>query len=173
MILQNNHRVSNAVRFKVSEANNTWYLIGGTDSWENENDPPEVPGNLSEIGSLLGAKKATLYWVKPDPSGTLIFIGPTGEERWSLIATEEEAYTSECRWVLVESVLSGTEDGAIPLTPFRIVAVSLGVEHTQGSASAVAAADITSQGKLQSVEYSVARTRVETSSYKISSIVEF
>jgi hypothetical protein len=172
MIKTSLHRIANAVRFKTQEANRCWMVIGGTAAWPNESAPPDPLVTASVVNTPIGAKKCTLKWVNPSPTGEIQMVGPAGVERWTEVASEANAYTTGCRYVLVEAEIVGAE---LPTTAFREIGLFLGLTPTAGNeaATALLPAQISSYGRLQTIENRVAVTRDSNSSYKILNIFEF
>lgn len=172
MIIVNTHRVSNAIRFKTTELNNMWLLVGGQDAWPDEGAPPTPSTSASLVNTIIGAVSCTLSLVVQDPAGTLTVLGPLGEETWRELTSDLEGYTESCRWVLVKATLSGS---AFPTTPFRELGFTLGLIPTAGneSKSLLIASEISSIGKLQTLEYRTVVNRDINNSYTLYNIMEF
>ena len=149
-----------------------WLLLGRTAAWTDELNPPAPSITDVTLDDVIGAKRCTLQWVSPSPTGEITLIGPSGEEKWTAYTDEATAVAAGCHWVMVTGEVLGDE---IPTTTFRQLGFFSGLVPTAGNEglNALSAAQIQSVGYVESIENRQAYPRTANSMYRAINIFEF
>lgn len=176
MILVPGHRVKNAIRFKRDCGAKTWLLFGQSTAWPDDNHPPAPAANTSSLNSPFAALKATLFYVKEDPSGTMLFTDALGATRKFLpFADEASAIAGGCNMVIAQGVFTGAQLLACPgVTAYRQIGFATDVMPNVGvSSSFLQATDVLSWGTLESVDNQKPQPLINASTYTLTQLFEF
>lgn len=159
MILTDYSRPKDLIRFKRSNGANTYLILGGTTSWVDDNNPPEIPDGTKTIPDAFAACKATVMFGKKDVAGT--YAAEIPDENgvpvvtlFSEIASEAAllAYSGEI-FAILQATLS---DSDIPLiTNWRKLGFATDLVPDAGheADTFLLAADVTTWGQLETLEY--------------------
>lgn len=172
MLLTTEHRIRNAVRFKLSNDSKIWLVIGGQTAWPTEPEPPTPAVGSTGVNTPIGGRVGVIKWVVPDPLGALPFVTPTGVQYWREVTDVNSMHSEGCRWCLLQSSIAGLE---LPVTTFRELGFFTGLVPNAGFEAAIklSPSEISSYGFLETIEYRPPVTRDENSSFTFSNILEF
>ena len=173
MIGVNGHKIMNAYRF-VSNVT-SWAVIGGTDPWPDENNPPQPELTATTVNTIIGAKKASSELIyQDDVNGTEVFQTASGTTtKWVIVPDLAGALANNAHHVLIKATIVGTE---LPLTDFREVGVYTNLQPealVPPGQENLLPSEIADYGAFELLEYRKVVTRDSSSAYEIVAILEF
>ena len=175
MISTIGHRVLNAHRFFTDTE--LWAVLGGTNAWPDDNNPPLPDTSTGSINTIIGAKKATASMVKRDDvNGTEAFLMDGVITRWTIIPDLSQAISEEARFVLVRVTITGDEGGKIPLSDFREIGIYSNLIRAGGvpeGQEVLSVSDVANFGQLEFIKYRMPVTRDLNSAYTFATVIEF
>lgn len=174
MILGQKHRVKNAVRFKRDCGSSTWLVLGKSTAWPDDNAPPN-PAVSDTISGAIGAAQATVYLVKEDASGTLIYKSNGVTRKFLEYGSISAAIADNCQLVLLTAEVEGQDLIDLSVASFRQVGFSTNLTPAAGheSDAFVANANVTTYGELETLENRKPVSLIGSSTYTVSAILEF
>jgi len=171
MIASSSHRIKNAYRFSQTLS---WYVLGGTDAWVDENAPPVPDQQATTINTPIGAKVATVSLVyRDDVGGSLNMMVGGSVTKWSVASDLASALANNAMDVIVSCSFNGVE---FPLTTYREIGLVSGLTTVLASDQSnpiLLPPQVADFGSLELVEYVIPTNRDANTMYTLMTLVSF
>jgi hypothetical protein len=168
--------VSNALRFVDENGANTYAILGQTDPWSDDSNPPAPSPSATSVNEAFCAILATVNWVIENPStGTYQFFDTQGNiHYYSILSTPAEVISEQSTIVMITATATGPQLYDLA-SAFRQIGFATNLVPISGheSDTFLPAANVSTWGVLEALENRVPFETSTESGYSISFLMQF